>query len=277
MATSTGMSAILLMALTMPAQGRRPCGLSQSMFGSTIKLLGAEMARFGIETTFVRRPMWRPGRRDPPEHAPAVRRDAHQPAHRPVRHRALADHRPRPRRVAGGGQQPLPRPCCSARPGEPDIVDALGTKLLDGQGRVMAGALCASGGWWTGHGRLMRSWRAEPGPFNAWVVLKGLETLSLRVKAQSAARWNCAAWLEKQPKVARRLSRPEPATRSTGWHAPDGHGRRRRGHSTWRAGAEQLRANAFHVIDSTALLHHRQPGRREDHHHPARPAPRTAA
>ena len=68
-----------------------------------------------------------------------------------------------------------------------DIVMHSGTKYLDGQGRVMAGALCAS------HDMVNRTFLPVMknsgmvlSPFNAWVVLKGLETLDLRMRAQSA-------------------------------------------------------------------------------------------
>jgi len=78
-----------------------------------------------------------------------------------------------------------------------------GTKYLDGQGRVMAGALCGS--------RklvqevllpVMRSAGMTLSPFNAWVVLKGMETLGIRMEAQSARALEMARWLEAQPQVA---------------------------------------------------------------------------
>ena len=91
-------------------------------------------------------------------------------------------------------------------PGElgADIVVHSGTKYLDGQGRVVAGALCASE-------KLvkevfipvMRSAGMSLSPFNAWVVLKGMETLGIRMEAQSARALELAKWLEAHPKVAR--------------------------------------------------------------------------
>ena len=85
-----------------------------------------------------------------------------------------------------------------------DFVIHSGTKYLDGQGRVIAGAVC-------GPQELidqqlvpvMRSCGLSLSPFNAWVVLKGLETLSLRMKAQSDQALELATWLEQHPKVAR--------------------------------------------------------------------------
>jgi O-succinylhomoserine sulfhydrylase len=79
-----------------------------------------------------------------------------------------------------------------------------GTKFLDGQGRVIAGALCGTEA--LVNEKLvstMRSAGMSLSPFNAWVVLKGLETLSIRVRAQSAAALEMAHWLEAQPQVER--------------------------------------------------------------------------
>jgi O-succinylhomoserine sulfhydrylase len=80
------------------------------------------------------------------------------------------------------------------------------TKYLDGQGRVLGGALV---------GRsdfvretllpVLRTTGPSLSPFNAWVLLKGLETLPLRVKAQSASALQLARWLQSQPAVARVL------------------------------------------------------------------------
>jgi O-succinylhomoserine sulfhydrylase len=84
------------------------------------------------------------------------------------------------------------------------LVVHSGTKYLDGQGRVIAGAVC-------GAARLieeqfvpvMRSAGMSLSPFNAWVVLKGLETLSIRMAAQSERALALAQWLEDQPAVER--------------------------------------------------------------------------
>jgi O-succinylhomoserine sulfhydrylase len=79
-----------------------------------------------------------------------------------------------------------------------------GTKFLDGQGRVIAGALCASEQLVTEKlVPMMRGAGMTLSPFNAWVVLKGLETLSLRVREQSARALEMARWLEAQTAVER--------------------------------------------------------------------------
>src|SRR5256885_1956271 len=85
-----------------------------------------------------------------------------------------------------------------------DLVVHSATKYLDGQGRVLGGAVLGS-----------RALVGEPitaflrtagpalSPFNAWVLLKGLETLELRMRAQSAAALELARWLERHPAVER--------------------------------------------------------------------------
>ena len=78
-----------------------------------------------------------------------------------------------------------------------DIVAYSATKLMDGQGRVLAGAVCASKDWINEH---LLPWQRNTGPtlapFNAWVVLKGLETLELRAMKQSENALEVARWLE---------------------------------------------------------------------------------
>src|SRR5205085_4650526 len=85
-----------------------------------------------------------------------------------------------------------------------DIVVHSATKYLDGQGRVMGGAVCGSRAL-VGDPMTVFLRTAGPtlSPFNAWVLLKGLETLDLRVRAQSAAALELARWLESHPGIAR--------------------------------------------------------------------------
>ena len=255
-ATSTGMSAILLLALTVLKSGDHIVA-SQSMFGSTIKLLGSEMARFGIETTFVSQTdvaAWqaaiRPNTRllfaETPTNPLTDLCDIAALAELAHAHGALLA-------VDNSFSSPvLQRP---AQLGA-DLVVYSGTKLLDGQGRVMAGAVCGSRALVEKvMAPFMRCAGLNLSPFNAWVVLKGLETLALRVKAQSAAALELAAWLEQHPKVSRvyypgLASHPqhELAMRQQG-----GLGGTVLAFDVAGQGAQQLRAHAFHVVDSTRL------------------------
>lgn len=85
-----------------------------------------------------------------------------------------------------------------------DIVIHSATKYIDGQGRCMGGAVCGTNDV-VGDGvfGFLRSAGPTMSAFNAWVFLKGLETLQLRMNAHSAAALELALWLEQQPEVAR--------------------------------------------------------------------------
>ena len=201
--TSSGMAAILMLALAL-LKGGDHVVCSQSVFGSTIRLF-QEFAKFGVEASFVA------------QSDPTAWRDAMRPytkllfAETPTNPlteicdiAALAEiaH-------ARGALLVVDNCFCSPALQRPvalgaDIVMHSGTKYLDGQGRVIAGALCASNELIdTKFMPMMRSAGLTLSPFNAWVVLKGLETLSIRMQAQSARALVLARWLEAQPKVER--------------------------------------------------------------------------
>ena len=255
-ATSTGMSAILLVALTALKAGDHVI-CSQSMFGSTIKLLGTEMARFGVETTFVSQTdvtAWkaavRPNTRllfaETPTNPLTDLCDIAALAEVAHAHGAL---------LAVDNSFATPILQQPAKLGA-DIVVHSGTKFLDGQGRVMAGAVCGTLALVDKvMGTFLRSGGLNLAPFNAWVVMKGLETLALRVKAESAAALELAAWLEDHPKVARVYY---PGLKSHPQHElamrqQNGLGGAVIAFDVIGQGAEQLRANAFHVVDSTRV------------------------
>jgi O-succinylhomoserine sulfhydrylase len=201
--TASGMAAILLLILgTLKGGDHVVC--SQSVFGSTIRLF-QDFAKFGIETSFV-------AQSDVDEWRTAVRPNtkllfAETPTN-PLTEvcdiAALAD-------VAhkAGALLCVDNCFCSPalqRPVEfgADVVMHSGTKFLDGQGRVIAGALCATEALVNEKlVPVMRSAGMALSPFNAWVVLKGLETLSIRVRAQSERALQMARWLEQQPQVER--------------------------------------------------------------------------
>ena len=255
-ATSTGMSAILLVALTALKTGDHVI-CSQSMFGSTIKLLGTEMARFGVETSFV----------------PQTDIEAWKAAVKPNTRMLFAETPTNPltdlcdiaalAEVAHANGALLAVDNSFATPvlQQPaklgaDIVVHSGTKFLDGQGRVMAGAVCGSIALVDKvMGTFLRSGGLNIAPYNAWTVMKGLETLALRVKAQSAAALELATWLEAHPKVARVYY---PGLKSHLQHElamrqQNGMGGAVLAFDVMGEGAEQLRAHAFHVVDSTRL------------------------
>ena len=203
-ATSTGMSAILLMCLGLLKSGDHVI-CSHSLFGSTIKLIGSEFAKFGVQTSYVSQTNvaeWKAAMQ--PHTRLLFAETPTNPLTDVCDIQALAD-------IAHAGNALLVVDNCFATPSlqrplemGADLVVHSGTKYLDGQGRVMAGALCGSKALIDDvFGPVMRSAGMTLSPFNAWVVLKGLETLGIRMHAQSQQALALAQWLEKQPQVAR--------------------------------------------------------------------------
>ena len=203
-ATSSGMSAILLLGMGLLQSGDHVI-CSQSVFGSTIMLLSREFGKFGVQTSFVSQ----------------TNAAEWQAAVRPNTKLLLAESPTNPLTDvcdikalsiianAAGAWLAVDNCFCSPalqRPVEygADIVIHSGTKYLDGQGRVIAGALCASEQLVNEKFvPVMRTAGMSLSPFNAWVVLKGLETLNIRMRAQSASALALATWLEAQPSVER--------------------------------------------------------------------------
>ncbi|ODV13713.1 MAG: O-succinylhomoserine sulfhydrylase [Rubrivivax sp. SCN 70-15] len=202
-AASSGMAAILLVVMGLLKAGDHVV-CSQSVFGSTIKLL-QDFARFGVETTFVSQTdvaQWRAAMR--PTTKLLFAETPSNPLTEVCDIAALAGvaH-------AGGALLAVDNCFCSPALQRPatlgaDLIVHSGTKYLDGQGRVIAGAVCAPAELIDAKLLpVMRSAGMSLSPFNAWVVLKGLETLSVRMQAQSARALELAQWLEAQPAVER--------------------------------------------------------------------------
>lgn len=201
---STGMGAILMMCMGLLKAGDHVI-CSRSVFGSTLNLFAKEFGKFGVQTSFV-------SQTDAREWQAAVRAEtkllfAETPTN-PLTDicdiRALAD-------IAhnAGALLAVDNCFCSPalqRPVEhgADLIIHSGTKFLDGQGRVMAGAICGPANLITDvFGPVVRTAGMTLAPFNAWVVLKGLETLSVRMQAHCANALAVARWLESHPAVQR--------------------------------------------------------------------------
>jgi O-succinylhomoserine sulfhydrylase len=252
-ATSTGMSAILLMCLGLLKSGDHVI-CSHSMFGSTIKLIGSEFAKFGVQTTFVSQTQvaeWKAAMQ--PNTRLLFAETPTNPLTEVCDIKALAE-------IAHAGHALLVVDNCFAtpilqRPLEmgADLIVHSGTKYLDGQGRVMAGALCGSKALIDDvFGPVMRSAGMTLAPFNAWVVLKGLETLGIRMKAQSEQAMALAQWLEAQPQVARVFY---PGLKSHPQHAlamaqQSGMGGAVLSFEVKAQSADQGRENAFKVMNA---------------------------
>jgi O-succinylhomoserine sulfhydrylase len=175
------------------------------VFGATIKLLQGEFGKFGVESSFVSQTdvaQWQAALR--PNTKLLFAETPTNPMTEVCDIQALADiaH-------AGGALLAVDNCLCSPALQQPakfgaDIVMHSGTKFLDGQGRVIAGALCASEQLVQERFvPVMRSAGMSLSAFNAWVVAKGLETLSVRVLEQSRRALELARWLEAHPAVAR--------------------------------------------------------------------------
>ena len=133
-----------------------------------------------------------------------------------------------------------------------DLAVHSGTKFLDGQGRVMAGAVCGSSELIGQLAPVARAAGLTLSPFNAWVVHKGLETLSLRVRAQSEAALQLARWLESQPAVERVYypGLPSHPQHALAMQQQGGLGGAVLAFSLPGSTPDEARRRAFHLIDS---------------------------
>ncbi len=256
-ATSTGMSAILLLAMGLLKAGDHVV-CSRSVFGSTISLFAKEFGKFGVETSFVSQTdlaEWRAALR--PTTKLLFAETPTNPLTEVCDIRALAD-----LAHGAGALLTVDNTFCSPALQRPlalgaDLVVHAGTKYLDGQGRVMAGALCTSDKLVREvFSPVVRTAGMTLSPFNAWVVLKGLETLSLRMKAQSEATLTVARWLEAHPAVARvyypgLVSHPQHALAMA---QQSGLGGAVLSFDVRADKPGAARAAAFQVIDSTRVL-----------------------
>ncbi len=203
-ATASGMSAILGCVMALMKAGTHIVS-SRSIFGATVQLFGNMMQRFGVDTTFVAATeiaAWEQSIR------PNTRLLFLETPSNPLTEisdvAALADvaHRK-------GALLVVDNCFCTPALQRPlelgaDIVIHSATKYLDGQGRVLGGAVLGRRELiLDGMTAFLRSCGPTLSPFNAWVILKGLETLGLRMQAHSKGAIELAQWLEQHPKVER--------------------------------------------------------------------------
>ncbi len=203
-ATSSGMSAILGLVMSLMKAGEHVVA-SRSLFGATVQLFNNMLKRFGIETTFVeptRIDQWREAVR--PNTRLFFVETPSNPLTEIVDVAALSA-------VAHDVGALLAVDNCFCTPAlqrpleqGADLVVHSATKYLDGQGRVLGGAVLGKKDLiqapMTG---FLRSAGPALSPFNAWIILKGLETLRLRMLAHSQSAQELALWLEQHPRVSR--------------------------------------------------------------------------
>ena len=203
-ATASGMAAILSTCLALLKGGDHIVS-SRNVFGPTVLLFNNYLGRFGVETSYVSLTdyaAWEKAIK------PNTRLLYLETPSNPLTE--IADIARLAKLAHAKGCLLVVDNCfCTPALQRPlelgaDIVIHSATKYLDGQGRCIGGAV-------VGNAELvgkevygfMRTAGPSLSPFNAWVFLKGLETLSLRMKAHSASAQALAEWLEKQPRVQR--------------------------------------------------------------------------
>ena len=204
-ATASGMAAILSTCMGLLQAGDHLVA-SQSIFGSTVNMFNNVFKKFGVETTFV-------SATDPAQWQAAARPNTklfflETPSNPLTEISDIAA-------IAAFAKQcgallAVDNCFCTPilqRPLEfgADIIIHSATKYIDGQGRVLGGAVLGSKKLMEPVYSFLRTAGPTMSAFNAWVFLKGLETLKLRMDAHSANALHLAQWLEKQPNVARVL------------------------------------------------------------------------
>jgi len=183
--TASGMAAILSTFIALLKTGDHIV-CSRSVFGTTVVLLNKFMAKFGVDTTFVDlddMDAWQQAIR--PETKMLFLEAPSNPLGGTADIRALAD-------LAHGNDVLLVVDNCFCTPAlqQPfklgaDIVIHSATKYLDGQGRCIGGAVLGNNELMEEVYGVLRTCGPSMSPFNAWVFLKGLETLYLRMQAHS--------------------------------------------------------------------------------------------
>jgi len=202
-ATASGMSAILACVMGLLKAGDHIVA-SQRLFGATVNLLSNIIGKFGVETTFV----------------PATDLAQWQAAIKPNTRMFFLETPSNPLTEISdiaaisalakeaGALLAVDNCFCTPilqRPLElgADLVIHSATKYLDGQGRVLGGAVLGGKALLAPVYAFLRTAGPTMSAFNAWVFLKGMETLKIRMEAHSANALALAQWLETQPQVAR--------------------------------------------------------------------------
>jgi O-succinylhomoserine sulfhydrylase len=202
-ATASGMAAILATVMALCQSGDHIVA-ARGIFGASQQLLGTIMPRFGVDTSFV------------PGNDPAAYRAALKPNTKLIFIETPSNPLTEVYDIAAlaavaheaGALLVVDNCFCSPALQRPldlgaDLVVHSATKYLDGQGRVLGGAVCGGKAPVEEVYKYLRTAGPTLSPFNAWVILKGLETLKIRMQAQSANALDLARRLEAHPAVAR--------------------------------------------------------------------------
>ncbi|HTS85316.1 MAG TPA: O-succinylhomoserine sulfhydrylase [Usitatibacter sp.] len=203
-ATSTGMAAVTTMALGLLKSGDHLVS-HRGVFGTVVPLFDQILSRFGIATTWVDLPdvaAWKAAVR--PNTKLLFAETPSNPVGQLADIAALADIAKKAKAVLA-----IDNAMCSPALQRPielgaDLVVHSATKYIDGQGRVLAGAIAGRADLVTGPlFGFVRTAGPAISPFNAWVCLKGMETLNIRMKAHCENALAIARWLEAHRGVER--------------------------------------------------------------------------
>jgi O-succinylhomoserine sulfhydrylase len=250
-ATASGMSAILACVMGLMRGGEHLVS-SASVFGATVQLFTTVLGKFGVETTFVEgadAAAWERAVR--PNTKLFFLETPSNPLTEVADIAALAT-------IARRSGALLAVDNCFCTPAlqlplalGADLIIHSATKYLDGQGRVLGGAVLGRRELvMDGVLGFLRTAGPSLSPFNAWVLLKGLETLKLRMEAQSARALELARWLERHPGVERVY---HPGLESHPQHAL-ARRQSRAGGAIVSFDVRGGKAAAWRVVDSTRLL-----------------------
>lgn len=249
-ATASGMAAIMATVMSLCSAGDHVL-VSRSVFGSTVSLFEKYFKRFGLEVDYV----------------PLADLSAWQEAIKPNTRLFFVESPSNPLAelvdigrladLAHAHQVLLVVDNCFCTPilQQPlalgaDIVVHSATKFIDGQGRCMGGAVVGRAEQMTDVVGFLRTAGPTLSPFNAWVLLKGLETLRLRMQAHCASAQQLAEWLQQQPEVARvyYAGLPEHPQHELACRQQRGFG------AVVSFEVKGGRAEAWQVIDATRLM-----------------------
>jgi O-succinylhomoserine sulfhydrylase len=197
-ATASGMAAIFATIMTILKPGEHMVA-SRCMFGTTIVLLNNIIEKFDIKVTFVDLPDLKSWESSVQENTKLFLLETpSNPLGEVVDIKKLAA-------ISKMNNIVLAVDNCIMSPAlqKPlslgaDLVIHSATKYIDGQGRCLAGAVAGNGSIIDDISLFSRSTGPTLSPFNAWIVLKGLETLNLRMRAHCESAMTLASWLERQ-------------------------------------------------------------------------------
>ncbi|MEN2750521.1 O-succinylhomoserine sulfhydrylase [Psychrobacter sp. FBL11] len=263
-ATASGMGAILTMCLAYLKAGDHLLAANQ-LFGSSIGLFNNYMAKFGVEVSYV----------------DCFDNDAWANAIRPNTKVIYCESPSNPlaqicdigylSQLCKANDVLLVVDNCFATPAlqrplnlGADVVIHSATKYLDGQGRVLGGALVGSDKLMQAAFTVVRSGGISMSPFNAWVFTKGLETLKLRMQAHCANANQVAEFLVNHPNVSKvhfsgLLDHPSHELTKRQHHMKNGYGaimgfEVKASAANNQANDRDTKEAAWHVIDSTQMV-----------------------